>query len=52
MEAAEYAKRHDLGEVPADMTGFNAFYEARRDRLFAKLKALLEADVEVLAGVD
>ena len=51
-KAAEYAKRHDLGEVPADMTGFNAFYEARRDRLFAKLRALLEANVEVRAGVD
>ena len=51
-KATEYAKRHDLGEVPADMTGFNAFYEARRDRLLAKLRGLLGANVEVLAGVD
>ena len=51
-KATEYAKRHDLGEVPADMTGFNAFYEARRDRLLAKLRELLGANVEVLAGVD
>ena len=29
----QYAERHDLGEVPADITRFNAFYEARRDRL-------------------
>ena len=51
-KATEYAKRHDLGEVPADMTGFNAFYEARRDRLLAKLRELLGANVEVAAGVD
>ena len=43
-EATEYAKRHDLGEVPADMTGFNAFYEARRDRLLGRLRRLLGAD--------
>ena len=51
-KATEYAKRHDLGEIPADMTGFNAFYEARRDRLLAKLRELLGANVEVAAGVD
>ena len=42
--ATEYAKRHDLGEVPADMKGFNAFYEARRDRLLGRLRRLLGAD--------
>ena len=42
--ATEYAKHHDLGEVPADMTGFNAFYEARRDRLLGRLRRLLGAD--------
>ena len=42
--ATEYAKRHDLGDVPADMTGFNVFYEARRDRLLGKLRLLLGAD--------
>ena len=42
--ATEYANRHDLGEVPADMTGFNAFYEARRDRLLGRLRWLLGAD--------
>ena len=51
-KAAEYAERHDLGEVPPDRTGFNAFYEARRDRLLAKLRRLLGAKVEVLAGDD
>ena len=40
-KAAEYVERHDLGEVPADMAGFNAFYEARRDLLLAKLRGLL-----------
>ena len=42
--ATEYAKRHDLGEVPAVMKGFNAFYEARRDRLLGRLRRLLGAD--------
>ena len=40
----EYAKRHDLGDVPVDMAGFNAFYEARRDRLLGRLRQLLGAD--------
>lgn len=40
----EYAKRHDLGDVPVDMTGFNAFYEARRDCLLGRLRRLLGAD--------
>ena len=42
--ATEYAKRHDLGVVPADMKGFNVFYEARRDRLLGRLRQLLGAD--------
>ena len=37
----EYAKRHDLGDVPVNMTGFNAFYEARRDCLLGRLRRLL-----------
>ena len=43
-QAPEYAQRHDLGDVPVDMTGFNAFYEARRDRLLGRLRRLLGAD--------
>lgn len=39
--AREYANLHDLGEVPADMTGFNVFFEARRDRLLRRLRQLL-----------
>ncbi|MCY4594799.1 MAG: DUF262 domain-containing protein [Bryobacterales bacterium] len=39
--ARAYAQRHDLGEVPSDMTGFSAFYEARRDRLLRRLRDLL-----------
>ena len=42
--AAEHAERHDLGDVPADITGFNMFYEVRRDRLLGKLRLLLGAD--------
>ena len=42
--AREYAEHHDLGEVPADITGFNAFYEARRDRLLGRLRRLLGTD--------
>ena len=43
-EATEYARDHDLGDVPPGMKGFNAFYEARRDRLFSKLRQLLGTD--------
>ena len=42
--ATEYAERHDLGEVPAAITGFNVFYEARRDRLLGRLRRLLGTD--------
>ena len=42
--ATEYAERHDLGDLPAEITGFNAFYEARRTRLVGKLRELLGAD--------
>ena len=43
-KAKEYAERHHLGDVPADMTGFDAFYEARRDRLLDRLRQLLGPD--------
>ncbi len=39
--AAEHRRLHDLGEVPKDITGFNVFYEARRERLLAKMENLL-----------
>lgn len=42
--ASAYRDRHDLGEIPDDMTGFSAFYEARRDRLRDKLRRLLGRD--------
>ena len=42
--ASEYVARHDLGEVPADITGFKAFYEARRDRLLGRLRRLRGTD--------
>ena len=37
----EYAEHHDLGDIPADIAGFNAFYETRRDRLVGRLRQLL-----------
>ena len=42
--AREYAEHHDLGDVPADITGFNVFYEARRARLLSRLRRLLGTD--------
>ena len=42
--ASDYVVRHDLGDIPADMTGFNTFYEARRARLRSKLRRLLGPD--------
>lgn len=38
---AEYANVHMLGNVPGDLSEFNAFYSARRDRLKSKIKNLL-----------
>ena len=43
----EYANRHDLGDLPADITGFNRFYEARRERLLSRLRRLLGDRQEV-----
>lgn len=51
-----YETRHDLGEVPADITGFRAFCEARRSRIGILLRSLLglppsqEVPTEVLAS--
>ena len=42
--ARAYADRHNLGEVPPDMTGFTLFYEARCRCLLGKLRQLLGAD--------
>ena len=42
--AREYAENNDLGDVPADITGFNVFYEARRARLLSRLRRLLGTD--------
>ena len=41
--AREYAEHHDLGDIPADITGFNVFYEARRSRILGRLRRLLGA---------
>lgn len=42
--AREYAEHHDLGDISADITGFNVFYEARRGRILGRLRHLLVAD--------
>lgn len=42
--AREYSEHHDLGDVPADITGFDVFYEARRARLLSRLRRLLGTD--------
>ncbi len=42
-DAAEHRRLHDLGEVPSDITGFNVFYEARRERLLSKMEKHLGA---------
>lgn len=39
--AEEQMRRHDLGDIPADLRDFHAFYEARRDRLRDRLRQLL-----------
>ncbi len=49
-EATEYAKQHDLGDVPVDITGFTAFYKGRRDRLLGRLRKLLGADGHELSA--
>jgi hypothetical protein len=38
-----YREKHLLGDLPADMREFEAFYEARRERLRGKLTELLSA---------
>lgn len=37
----EHSDRHDLGDVPEELTGFNQFYEARRERMLARLSRIL-----------
>jgi hypothetical protein len=40
-----YCEKHDLGVLPADIQGFEAFYTARRDRLRERLVPLLAPTV-------
>ncbi|MEO6092893.1 MAG: DUF262 domain-containing protein [Novosphingobium sp.] len=42
---SNYGANHLLGEVPPDLHGFDAFYEARRNLLRVKLATLLEDNV-------
>ena len=42
---SDFASRYDLGEIPTEITGFNAFYEARRDRLHHRLRGLLSTSL-------
>lgn len=43
--AQEYRARHDLGDVPEDLTEFLAFFDARRERMRVRLRELLGAPV-------
>ncbi len=43
-ESAAYVKEHLLGDAPADMEEFDAFYDARRKRLLGRLRRLLGPD--------
>lgn len=38
-----YCQLHDLGDIPADLTGFTEFYDKRRELMKAKVTALLGA---------
>ena len=37
-----YLSSHDMHDLPGDMIGFLSFYEARRDRMAARLRELLD----------
>jgi len=39
---AAYFARHDLGDMPQSILGFDAFFSARRIRIVAKLRELLD----------
>lgn len=39
--AKEHVSLHNLGDLPEDITGFNDFYEARRERMLARLRGIL-----------
>lgn len=39
--AKEHVSLHDLGDVPEDITGFNNFYEARREWMLTRLRGIL-----------
>jgi hypothetical protein len=41
MSQQNYSALHELGEIPTDLQGFEAFCAARKDRLRNKLTVLL-----------
>ena len=40
----EYAALHLLGDVPTELTGFNSFYSARKQRLISSIRGLLRLE--------
>ena len=38
----EHLDRHDLGDVPDGLAGFNDFYETRRERMLTRLRGILD----------
>ncbi|MEI9900630.1 MAG: hypothetical protein WDN31_11495 [Hyphomicrobium sp.] len=41
-----YLTKNDLGQLPPDLSGFEAFHDARRDRIRKKLMTMLATSVE------
>lgn len=49
--ATHYRDKHQLGELPPTLDGFEAFYEARRDRLRGSLASLLSQPAPIAEPV-
>ena len=45
-EKVDYLARHELGEVPNELSAFPTFYETRRERLLEKISRLLKRQPE------
>ncbi|NEI57970.1 DUF262 domain-containing protein [Rhizobium leguminosarum] len=41
-----YLSKHDLGDIPSDLTGFEVYYRDRQERLRARLYALLGGEAQ------
>jgi hypothetical protein len=41
-----YLEKHDLGDLPPDMTGFNKFYEDRKTRMRGRIEQLINVTLD------